>query len=348
MTKALWFAVPGALDTPTGGYGYDRQLMAELAARGHPVTHLPLPDGFPFPDTDAIAATRRAFAALPDGATVIVDGLAFGALPDVMTAEAARLRLVALIHHPLGDETGLDPARREDLWARETAALRAAAAVLCTSPATARRLIADFGVDAACLTVAPPGTARAPRRRAGIGPLRILSIGSLIPRKRHDILIAALATLRDRPWQARIIGSPDLDPACARDLAARIAAAGLDTRLRLTGAVTDTRAALQDADIFALASEYEGYGMAFAEAMVQGVPIVACRAGAIADLVPEAAGALVPPGDAVAYAAALARLLDDPARRAAAGDAAYRAGQALPDWPQTGAIVAAALARLEA
>lgn len=102
--------------------------------------------------------------------------------------------------------------------------------------------------------------------------------------------MAALAAIADRPWTATIIGSADLDPACAVALGRQVTAAGLANRVALVGAVTDTRAALAAADIFVLASEYEGYGMAFAEALTQGLPVVACDAGAIADPVPRAAG----------------------------------------------------------
>ena len=339
------FVIPGDLATPTGGYGYDRRLIAALRASGRDVRHLPLAGCYPEPDAAARASAGAAFAALPDGARVLVDGLAYGALPDIAAREARRLRLVALVHHPLGDETGLDPATAARLEAGERAALAHARAVVCTSPATGRRLVAAFGVPPGALTVAPPGTDRAPRAPGGGDPPLLLSIGSLIPRKGHDVLVDALAMIAFRPWRTRIVGSAALDPACAAALAAQIDAVGLDDRIALVGTVVDTRAELAAADLFVLASEYEGYGMAFAEALSQGVPVVACRAGAIADLVPEAAGALVPPRDPPALAAALATLLDDPARRRRAAEAAWEAGRGLPGWDETAARVAAALDR---
>lgn len=349
MTGRVHFAIPGDLSTPTGGYGYDRRVIAELPGQGWAVRHLAVPGAnWPFPTDEERATAAAALAALPDGAVVLGDALAFSVLPDLLEAEAARLRLVALVHHPLGDETGLREDQRATLIAAETRALRHVREIVVTSPATGRRLASAFDVAEARITVAPPGTARGARAaRVGDPPL-ILSIGSLIPRKRHDVLIDALASLADLRWRAHIIGSAALDPACAEVLARRIADCGMEERIVLTGAVADTRAALDAADIFVLASEYEGYGMAFAEALSHGLPIVACRAGAIADLVPEDAGALVPPGDAAALAEALAGLLDDPAAADRAAEVAWAAGQALPTWEETATRIATALDRAAA
>ena len=338
--------VPGDLQTPTGGYGYDLRLISGLEALGWRVERLACVGAWPDPATACRAELRQVLARVPDGALILADGLAYGAMAEEAAAEAGRLRFVALVHHPLGDETGIEHSRREALLASERAALAEASAVICTSSATAHRLAEAFGVAKGRITVAPPGTDPGPRSQVYGGPPRILSIGSLIPRKRHDVLIAALASLADRPWTARIVGSSSLDPACSSALRSQVEAAKLADRVTLCGSVADTRAELAQADVFALASEYEGYGMAFAEALSQGVPVVACRAGAIADLVPEAAGGLADPGNAESFAAALAPLLDDGARRWTAAEAAFTAGRKLPTWRDTAAIVCRCLSSI--
>jgi glycosyltransferase involved in cell wall biosynthesis len=343
------FAVPGALDSPTGGYGYARELIAHLSAQGWQVRHLALPAAFPRPDPAALAVSEAALAALPEGALVLVDGLAFGALDAMAARQSARLRLVALVHHPLADETGLSSEAAARLRASERAALSFARAVICTSDATARRLVADFGVPPERLHVAPPGTAPGARATGSGDAARpvILSVGSLTPRKGHDALIAALGGIAALPWRLRIVGAP-LDPGTAQALAAQVRDCGLENRVALTGALPDLTEEYLGADLFALATRYEGYGMALAEALSHGLPVVATRTGAAPDLVPSDAGRLVEVDDIAALRAALAGLLSDPAARAAAAAAAWRAGRTLPRWPATAATVARVLGEVQA
>nr|WP_153358448.1 glycosyltransferase family 4 protein [Endobacterium cereale] len=334
------FAIPGNIDTPSGGYGYDRRVIRELRAFGWSVEHIALPSAFPYPGPEDHAEVAARFSAIPDGSLVLVDGLAFGAMPQIAQAESRRLRLVALVHHPLALETGIAPQVAERLKDSETVALKASRGLIVTSQATARTLRQEFDVKDAAILVAAPGTDHVTsqqRDRPDVpadDPL-ILSVGSLTRRKDHATLISALQSIADRRWHCRIVGSDSMDRTTAQALRQQVAEAGLDARITLTGAVEDVALEFRRADIFALASQYEGYGMVFAEAMAWGLPIVGCRGGAVGEVVPETAGILVRPGDAEGVARALASLLDDPACRLRYARGSSLAGQTLPDWPAT-------------
>jgi glycosyltransferase involved in cell wall biosynthesis len=345
LIGTLFFAIPGNLATRSGGYGYDRRMIAELGALGWQVEHLPLPDGFPQPDAAALAETVRLLTGLPDGAVVLVDGLAFGAMPEIAAAEAKRLRLVALVHHPLALETGLDAATAAQLAATERRALGFAREVVTTSPTTARELVANFAVADDRLSVVVPGTGAAARAQGSGDVPMILSVGSLIARKDHATLVDALARIQDLFWRCRIVGDETADPATAEALRSRIAELGLGDRIILCGASDRIDREYAAADVFALASRYEGYGMVFAEALAHGLPIVGCAGGAVPEVVPETAGVLVPPGDVAGIADALHLLLSQPERRRAMGDAAYAAGQALPSWRQSAGTLSRILTR---
>ncbi|MFM9858714.1 glycosyltransferase family 4 protein [Pseudoxanthobacter sp. M-2] len=343
----LFLMVPGDPETVTGGYAYDRALVASLCRRGWSARIIPLPADFPDPANDSIDSTLDSIVGAPPEGLILVDGLAFGALP-ADRLRALRRPVTALVHHPLALEGGRSAEQAAAVAATERAALATAAAVVATSPATARALAADYGVPAHRLTVALPGTDPLPPA-VGTGAVpTILTVATITPRKGHGTLVAALDRIRDHSWRAVFVGDDGRDPACAAALRREIAERGLTERIALTGAVTPL-ALLDhylDADLFALVSTHEGYGMAFAEALSAGLPIIAGDGGAVRDTVPADAGLLVPPGDVEATAAALARLLDDPALRKRTAAAARRAGAALPTWDDTAAAVEAALAPL--
>jgi glycosyltransferase involved in cell wall biosynthesis len=344
--RRLVLAFPGTLDTRTGGYGYDRRLALALEARGWDVARLSLPAGFPFPDEAELAASAMALAALPDGATVLLDGLAFGAMPEIATAQAARLDLVALVHHPLCLETGLDAAQATALAASERQALAQARAVVVTSPRTAASLVELFAVPARRITVALPGTDLAPVAAGSGGPgCRMACVATVTPRKGHGVLVAALAGLRDLDWELVCAGSTERDPPAAAALRAAIAAHGLEDRVRLLGEIDEAAiATLYDGvDLCVSASFHEGYGMALAEALARGLPVVAAAGGAVADTVPGGAGLLVPPGDPAALGAALRRFLTEPELAARLQEGARAARARLPSWADTAAAVEAAL-----
>lgn len=346
---AIAFIVPGPLDQLTGGYLFDRHVVDGLRARGRAVTVHELPGRFPEADVVACRAAAAALDGLAAGDVAVIDGLALPAFAECLAAAAARLRLVGFVHHALALETGLSLERREALALSEARLLPLFLSVLCPSRATAWH-VEELGVAPARIAVTPPGTARpSPRHRARpAGPLRLLSVGTVTPRKGHLLLIEALADLTARPWQLLVVGSLARDPETAAALERAIARHGLGERVTLAGEWLPERlgAAYAEADIFVLPSFHEGYGMAFAEALTHGLPIVATTAGAIPETVPTAAALLVPPGDRAALVRALALVLDDARLRTRLAAGAASAGAALPDWPAATARWIAALDRL--
>jgi len=346
VVKEVVFAVPGDLATPTGGYSYDRRIIAELPALGWQPRVLDLGDGFPHPTAAVRAAAVASFAALAAEMPIVVDGLAFSVLPEVAETLASTHQLVALVHHPLALETGLSVSDTAAFGASERAALARAHRVVATSAATARLLTSDYGVPANRLTVVRPGTDRvAPRPRERTGTMAMLAVGAVVPRKGYDVLVAALARLGDLPWRLTIVGDRERSPETMQQLDAEIARHDLAGRIDFTGALAPERLAAHyaAADLFVLASHFEGYGMAYTEAIAHGVPVVGTTAGAIPDTVPRGAGMLVPPGDADALAAALRLLIENPAARDLLAAGARAAAATFPSWAQSAGLFAQVL-----
>ncbi len=351
--EPLHLLLPGEVTDLTGGTLYDLRIAEGLRASGWTVSIQTLDRSFPQPSAMALTEASDLLSRLPQGALTVVDGLAFGAMPAAVSDHAQRLRLVALVHHPLALETGLEPSLAEALRASETAALRHARRVLVTSGYTAR-LLGDFGVVAARIRVIEPGTDPAPlsaRTPGDAGPPRLVCIGAVSPRKGHLALIEALGDLPpELGWELDIAGSLERDPPTARRLRERIGALGLAHRVRLHGELppADISRLYARTDLFVLASLFEGYGMAFAEALARGLPVIGTSGGAVAETVPADAGILVPPqpesGLIEALRDALHRLLSDAALRERLAAGARRARAALPDWPSAAARFGAALA----
>jgi glycosyltransferase involved in cell wall biosynthesis len=355
MIASLRLLLPGDPLTATGGYLYDRRIVAALRELGWRVEVISLDDSFPSPTPAALTTTRARLAAIPDGALTMIDGLALGAMPDEALSESSRLALIALVHHPLAAETGLAADRAGALRESETRALRAVRAVITTSAATAATLRADYAVPAARLHTIEPGVDRSmglPQETpapaaSGVGsPLQLLCVGTLIPRKGHELLLRALAAQRFRHWHLHCIGSLERDRDEARRLLALRDALGLAAQVSFHGEVPEPRLqqAMQSADVFVIAAWYEGYGMAVAEALASGLPVVTTAVGAApallgatdpADAPWARAGLLVPPGDLAALTQALA-------------SGARQRATRLPTWPDAGRRFARVLEQVHA
>lgn len=343
-TPDLLFAAPAPWELATGGYVYDRAIVAGLRDRGLRVAVQELPRAFPEPGPADLAVVDFWLSGVPD-VPIVIDGLAYGAMGSVAARHRQR-RLIALVHHPLGDETGVPADRQSALLDAELQALDHARGTVVTSPFTARRL-ESLGLGARRIAVIEPGVQPKPLATgSGGAAVQLLCIASFTPRKGHDVLFSALGRLLDLDWTLTLIGATDLAPAfeakirdqAASELAGRVAfvkpveTGGLDAHYMA-------------ADLFVLASWYEGYGMVLAEAQAFGLPIVATAGGASADTVRPGAGTLTEPGDVEALATALRRAIGNPKHRAKLAQGARAARSNLPDWPTAASAFADAVER---
>jgi glycosyltransferase involved in cell wall biosynthesis len=337
--------VPDGIDDPrrpSGGNSYDRRLCRELEASGWSVRECAVPGSWPRPDAAARAAAACLLAHIPDDAVVLLDGLVACAIPEVLLPEADRLRLVVLVHMPLGAAHAED----EEVLAREGATLSAAAAAVTTSAWTRDWLVRTYGLPTARVHVAVPGADLASLAPGTDSGGALLCVGALSPAKGHDVLLTALAAVADRPWRCVCVGAMTSEPSFVADLARRARDSGIADRIRFTGPLT--AADLEDeyaaADALVQPSLAETYGMVVTEALARGVPVIATTAGGLPEALGHGTGLarpglLVPPGDPIALAAALRCWLEDPGLRERLRRTSHDRRRTLPTWPDTVAVV---------
>ena len=347
--RSVVFVVPGRLNTLTGGYLYDRRMSEGLGQHGWSVEVRELDESFPYPTPAALEHAACVLADLQDGTRLLVDGLALGAMPGVIEHEAARLRIAALVHLPLGADVSIDRNTAARLEVGERRALGAAALVIVTGTATLP-MLAKYGIARNRIVVVEPGTARAPLARgSGETPLQLLSVGTLNPGKGHEILLEALAAVPHRGWHLTCAGSVTRHPATVDRVRAAIRRLGLEERVTIVGELDATRLGecYDRADVFVLATLQETYGMAVAEALAHGLPVVSTTTGAIPDLIGADAGLLAPPGNTEALVGALTRVIGDNGLRTRLTEGARRVRGRLPSWEQAFEKMASALEHLD-
>jgi glycosyltransferase involved in cell wall biosynthesis len=345
----LHVVVPDGIDDParpSGGNAYDRQICRALAESGWPVHVHALPGSWPRPDAGAYAALAGVVERIPDGALALFDGLVASTAPEVLVPQTSRLRLVALVHMPLGQGTGDGEARM-----REGAVLSAAASVVTTSAWSRRTLLELYSLPDDRVHVAEPGVDAAPLSPGTTTGGTLLSVAAVIPGKGHDLLIDALATMTDLSWDCLCVGSMDRDPAFAQSLRRRLLDEELGDRVCFTGPQVgaDLDRTYASADLLVLPSRAETYGMVVTEALARGLPVVAADVGGVAEALGHGTGGirpglLVPPDDPAALARALRTWLGDAEVRLTWRRAARERRASLSGWSTTTSVLARVLA----
>ena len=341
------FVVPGRLDRRTGGSIYDRRMVEALRSRGWDVRVVELEGTFPCPTRPDLERAAKALASLEDAGLIVVDGLVFSSIPDLVEKEATRLRFVALVHLPLAAD--ITAARDSaQLATNERRALACAHLVVVTSAATLQ-MLAAYQLPAGRIAVVEPGTDRKPLARgSSSGPVQLVSVAAVHEGKGHELLLGALAQAGAADWQLTCAGDVTRDGRTVERTRALADSLGLADQVSFAGELDEAALdrQLDRSDVFVLATLQETYGMAVAEALSRGLPVVATDTGAIRSLVGTEAGMVVPCGDVGALAHALKRVISDSSLRARLAAGARRVRERLPAWDVAAERMSSALTGL--
>jgi glycosyltransferase involved in cell wall biosynthesis len=332
VSTPLWAVLPGGIDdpaTPSGGNRYDRTVLDLLDRAVHEIA---IGGSWPTPGDLARRALETALGDIPDKSDVLIDGLVACGVPEILEPHRHRLRLIVLVHLPLGDETGLSSDEARRLRALERSTLHLAARVVATSRAAAVRIseIHDLS-PRQDIAVATPGVAPAEGALPDQSGSRLLCVAAVTPRKGQDLLVSVLeGDLGDLRWTCTFAGAVTT-PVAHENGSIRFVGA-------LYGRALDD--AYRETDVLVLPSRAETYGMVVTEALARGLPVIATEVGGVPEAMGHAPdgsrpGMLVPPDDREALAGALRAWLTDAGLRERLRASARGRRDTLPTWTET-------------
>lgn len=338
----------GSLETISGGYLYDRKLVSHLRAWGEQVEIVSLPwRGYPAHLADNLSAAWLQRLRRLQVDLLLQDELNHPSLAWANTWLRRRVHypIVSIVHHLRASEIHPAWALRLYRWV-EARYLRSVDAFIFNSQTTRRTVERLSGQQAPFVVAYPAGdqfhppveTQRIDERARQPGPLRILFVGNLIPRKGLHILLQSLADLPANSWRLEVVGRKDADPAYAARLRRQVHLSGLQNRVIFLGSLgqAELQQVFERSQVLVVPSSYEGFGIVYLEAMCFGLPAIATTGGAAGEVIADGEdGYLVAPNQPAALAQRLEALFLDRQLLARLGIAARRRYLAHPTWEQT-------------
>jgi glycosyltransferase involved in cell wall biosynthesis len=343
------------LNTVSGGYLYDRKLVEALERAGDPVEVVSIPRR----DTLRHLADNFSPGLLERLASLKADVLLQDELnhPSLFwmndrlrkrRGSGNRYPIVSIVHH-------LRSSERSTVWQNAIARrvegryVRSVDGFIFNSQTTRRAVQGLFGEGLegkAGIVAYPAGDRLKPciddeeiyRRAQQLGPLRLIFLGNLIPRKGLHLLLEALVQIPRELWRLQAVGSLTVDPAYVRSVRRQAAACGLQQQVAFTGPRSDAELAqdLRSSHILVIPSSYEGFGIAYLEGMGFGLPAIASACGGAGEIItPGQDGYLVDPGDGVSLAGLVQELALDRGQLQAMSLAARRRFLIHPTWEES-------------
>lgn len=347
----LGLLIYGNLNTLSGGYLYDRKLVAYLKSQGDQVEIISLPwRSYARCLGDNLSRNLGIRLKRLEVDFLLQDELNHPSLFWLNRRLRGRISypILTIVHHLRASEHR--PAWQNRLYGWVESRYLSSVDGFIFNSQTTRQAVAQAGVNLntrSGVVAHPAGDRLDPQiteqaliqRAYQPGPLKIVFVGNLIPRKGLHTLLQAISQLPPGDCQLNVIGRVDADPAYYRKTLTQIAKQELSTRVKLSGALTDSQlyAQLMDSHLLVVPSTYEGFGIVYLEGMGFGLPAIGTDRGAAAEIItPGVDGYLVPAENPSIIAEYIAALAHDRQKLLSLSLAARRRYLNHPTWEMTG------------
>lgn len=314
----IGLVIYGSLDTLSGGFLYDRKLAEHLRAQGDEVEVISLPwRDYAHHLVDNLSGSLLQRLAGLELDLLIQDELNHPSLFWLNRRLRGRVNypIIAIVHHLRGCEPR--PAWQNSfyLWI-ERNFLETIDAFIFNSQTTREVVASLLGNDRLGVVAYPAGDRLAPKiteheiiaRAHHPGPLKLIFLGNVLPRKGLHIVLDALRQVPKDKWVLRVAGDLLLDGAYGRKIQRLASTPHLEGMVHFLGSLdfNELKVQLRDSHLLVLPSFYEGYGIAYLEGMSFGLPAVGTRAGAAKEIITHGEnGFLIDPGDSASLAQCL-------------------------------------------
>ncbi len=342
----------GKLDTLSGGYLYDRQLVNHLRKSGHQVDIISLPwrnYGRHLLDNYSEALCRRIIDSNVD--ILLQDELnhpSFFRLNRLISRETD-FRIVSIVHH-------LRCSENHPYWINnfyrivEKQYLQSVDGFILNSKST-QQVVEDLCARTRPSVVAyPAGDRLQPdisdeqiaARAKRCEPLQILFLGNVIPRKGLHTLLEALHKIPKDRWKLSVVGSLEMERKYFERITRSVISYGFKSTVHFFGPLVegDLKNVMENSHITVIPSAYEGFGIAYLEGMGFGLPAIASTSGGASEIITHGLdGFLIPPGNPSALAERLSQLIENRNLLAAMGKAALMRYRCHPTWEDSGSRI---------
>jgi glycosyltransferase involved in cell wall biosynthesis len=337
------FLMLGRKDYLSGGYIFNWRMARRLAEEGAEVDVLhfsTVPEGLPGRTLRESAYVCRRIAGFrPD--VVVVSKSYSSAGPFRLLQPFLGIPVVYLMHHL--EWMDLRNRLKARLYKGYVGWLLGMADAVWVNSTSTMRGVMEAGVDSDRIVCIPPGFEKGgdplPDRSTRCGPLRLLCVGSIAPRKAQDVLIRACALLPEGSFSLEFAGNTDNGEGYTREVMDLVAGLGLEGSVTFLDDLSreDLAAAYDRADVLVHPARWEAFGMAVVEGMWRGLPVVASDVAALPELVRDGVnGLLVPPDNPEVLAEALGKMKADSDRRLQMGRESRAMALNMNDWDDTG------------